>query len=90
MANLNLGQDVANKRERSSYSDQILSSIAKLCRYSSLININPSVLNQKYIFSFAPDMGPGYRPVLVFPLFLLRPHSKFTRLKVGQQVEKVP
>ena len=50
MANLNLGQDVANKREKKidsySYSGQILSPMASWDRrYGSLININPSGQN---------------------------------------------
>ena len=45
MANLDLGQDVANKkrkkRDSCSYSGQILSPV-RMHRYGSLININPS------------------------------------------------
>ena len=44
MANLNLDQDVANKKNSCSYSGQILSPV-RMRRYGSLIKINPS---QKY------------------------------------------
>ena len=43
MANLNLGQDVANKRERNRQLLIIWPNLAvKMCRYGSLINIYPS------------------------------------------------
>ena len=43
MANLNLGQDVANKRERKLTTAHIVAKSYPL-RYVSLININPSRL----------------------------------------------
>ena len=61
MANLNLGQDVANKMRKKidscSYCGQILYLIAavKLSRYGSLINIHPSdchKLNTFFLSSF--------------------------------------
>ena len=42
MANLNLGQDVANKRERKWIAAHIVAKSYSLYRYFSLININPS------------------------------------------------
>ena len=53
MANLILGQDVANKRERKQTADHILlrfyllQKAAVIRRYGSLININPSCSYQK-------------------------------------------
>ena len=52
MASLNSGQDVANKRERKLTSAHIVAKsyllwqAVRLRRYGSLININPSVLDQ--------------------------------------------
>ena len=48
MANLNLGQDVSNKRERKSTAAHIMAKsyplylAVKMCRYGSLIDIYPS------------------------------------------------
>ena len=50
MASLNLGQDVANKRERKQTAAHIVARsyslylAVKMCRYGSLININPSAI----------------------------------------------
>ena len=52
MANHNLDQDVANKRERQWTSAQLeaksypLQQAVRMCRYVSLININPSAFTQ--------------------------------------------
>ena len=52
MASLNLGQDVANKRERKQTAAHIvakpysLQPVAGICHYGSLININPSGLEK--------------------------------------------
>ena len=41
MANLNLAQDVAKKREKGTYCGQILWQAVNMRRYGSLINSNP-------------------------------------------------
>ena len=44
MANLNLGQDVANKRERKKTAAHLVTQAVGMHRYGSPFNINPSGL----------------------------------------------
>ena len=52
MASLNIGKDVANKRERKQTAAHIVTKsyplyiAVKMCRYGSLINIDPSALHE--------------------------------------------
>ena len=51
MANVNIGQDVANKRKITCMAGHIVSKYysVKMSRYGSLINVNPSELSQVHI-----------------------------------------
>ena len=53
MANLNLGQDVVNKRERKYTAAHLVDLAVRMSRYGSLININPSGSN-KWASSSSP------------------------------------
>ena len=46
MTNLNLGQDVAYKRERKQTAAHIVAKVVRMRRYRSLININPSEVKE--------------------------------------------
>ena len=86
MAILNLGQDVVNKRERKnrsrSYSGQILFSIARMRRYGSFININPSGL--RYIWLSLK----GYRENISFSISAFGKHQTANYYEKSAEMNK--
>ena len=51
MANLNLGQDVANKKEKINIAGHNSGQAVGMCPYGSLININPSKFDKLPLYA---------------------------------------